>query len=97
MLYHEVPKQVNQLFVLTIDKKINDDTYQVISRNYFTIDDTFEVLSSNLSNIVNIRIKQILNRNQESIKIVNTPMSELIITFDRKIDLQHNDILRKKQ
>jgi hypothetical protein len=96
MLYHEVPKQVNQLFVLTIDKKINDTTYQAISRNYFTINDTFEVLSSKLSNIVNVRIIRILNRNQESIKIVNTPMSELIITFDQKIDLQHNDILRKK-
>jgi putative protease len=96
MLYHDIPKQVNQLFVLTIKEKIDNKTYKVVSRNYFTIDDVFEVLSSIQNHIIDIKIIDIKNSNNESIKVVNTPMSNLIITFDRDIDLKYNDILRKK-
>jgi hypothetical protein len=83
------------LFVLTIDKKINENTYKVTSRNYFTINDTFEVLSTTLEHIIKVKIKSIKNNTNESVEIVNTPMSELIVAFDQKINLKPNDILRK--
>jgi hypothetical protein len=96
MLYHDIPKQVNQLFILTIKEKINNRTYKAISRNYFTVEDTFEVLSAIQNHIIGIKINEIKNSSGELIKVVNTPMSNLTIAFDHDIDLKYNDILRKK-
>jgi hypothetical protein len=94
MLYHEIPKKVNQLFAFIVDSKIGDDTYKVTSRNYFKQSYAFQVLSRNLEHIENIKILEIKDQDGLLINVVNKPMSKLIIKFDRKINLTKNDMLR---
>jgi putative protease len=97
MLYHEVPKNVNQIFAMVIDKKINQYTYQVTSRNYFTLTNNFEVLGKNLKHIEPIKLLSIKDDNGLPIRIVNTPMSKLIIEIKQDLDLQPLDMIRIKK
>jgi hypothetical protein len=92
MLYHDVPKQVNQNYVMLIKTKVSDNTYKVISKNYFSIHDQFEILSRN-HDFSLIKIKAMKINNVQS-TIVNTPMQEVVITFERNIELLTNDMLR---
>jgi hypothetical protein len=94
MLYHEIPKKVNQLFAFIVDSKIGDDTYKVTSRNYFKKSYDFLVLSRNLEHIENIKILEIKDQDGLLIDVVNKPMSKLIIKFNKKINLTKNDMLR---
>jgi hypothetical protein len=97
MLYHEIPKNVNQLFAMIVNKKIDKFTYQVTSRNYFKLTDTFEVLAKSLERIEIITIKSIHNENNLPIDIVNTPMSKLTIKIDKDLNLFPNDMIRIKK
>jgi hypothetical protein len=94
MLYHEVPKTVSQLFAMIIDKKINDTTYKVTSKNYFALTNTFQVLAKNLPHAEIINLKSVKTLDGLSIHIVNTPMSKLVIELDKPLDLQPMDMLR---
>jgi hypothetical protein len=97
MLYHEIPKNVNQLFAMIVDKKIGDDTYQVFSKNYFRSSDTFQVLGKKLKHIEDVKLISIKDATNESIEIVNTPMSKLIVKFNKPLDLYPMDMLRIKK
>jgi hypothetical protein len=97
MLYHEIPKQVNQLFAMIVDKKINDHTYLVTSRNYFTAHDTFQVLGKNLEHIETISLVTVKDANDLPVDIVNKPMSKLIIEINKNLDLQPMDMIRLKK
>jgi hypothetical protein len=96
MLYHEVPKQVNQLFACVINKKLSDVTYEVVSRNYFTINNTFQAVGVKLKHIEEMKIVNIKDQFGNDLSVVNTPMSKLTITLDKNIDLSPKDILRIK-
>jgi putative protease len=97
MLYHEVPKNVNQLFAMVIDQKINERTYKVTSRNYFKLDDVFEVLAKKLNNIETVKLVSIKDENDLSLNVVNKPMSKLTIQMDKTLDLQPLDMIRIKR
>jgi hypothetical protein len=94
MLYHEIPKQVNQLFAFIIDQKIDDETYRVTSRNYFRIINDFQVLGRNLKHIENVKLLEIKDKDGLLIDVVNKPMSKLIVKFDKPLDLSKNDMAR---
>jgi regulator of extracellular matrix RemA (YlzA/DUF370 family) len=93
MLYHDVEKTVKQNFAMTIKKKIDKDTYEVLTRNKILLSSDYQILSAIQENIIPIKIKKILN-NGESVEAVNAPMSTVIVTFNKDIDLQENDIVR---
>jgi hypothetical protein len=97
MLYHEEPKNVNQLFAMVIDQKINEHTYKVTSRNYFKLDDDFEVLAKKLNNIETIKLVSIKDENDLSLNVVNKPMSKLTIQMNKTLDLQPLDMIRIKK
>ncbi|MDR0825674.1 MAG: U32 family peptidase [Mycoplasmataceae bacterium] len=94
MLYHEIPKRVNQIFAMLVKSKVNENTYEVISKNYFTINNNFEILGRNLMHIEKVKLTKIINKDNLEISIVNTPMQELIVCLDKNINLESNDILR---
>lgn len=95
MLYHENQKNVNQSYVMQIIKKISDYQYEVISKNYFEKQNNFEILAKKLASIKKIKIKKILlSKDNSEIEIVNTPMTKLLITIDKKMNLSVGDILR---
>jgi hypothetical protein len=96
MLYHEIPKNVNQLFAMIVDQKINDDTYLVTSKNYFTITNTFTVLGKKLNNIIEVKILEIFDKDHLPLTVVNQPMSKLTIRLNKQLDLQPLDMLRIK-
>ncbi|MDR2369168.1 MAG: U32 family peptidase [Mycoplasmataceae bacterium] len=96
MLDHEIPKNVNQLFAMVIDQKINEDTYQVSSRNYFKLGDTFQVLGKNLSHIETVKLISIIDDHNLPINVVNKPMSKCIVKINKKLNLQPLDMLRIK-
>jgi hypothetical protein len=93
MLYHEIPKQVNQNFAFTIKKRIKNDTYLVLTRNKIQLSDNYQVLSSINNKIVDIKLKKILDDNNE-VNYVSAPMSEVTIVFNKNINLKENDIVR---
>jgi hypothetical protein len=94
MLYHDIHQNVNQIFAMIIDKKINDTTYFVTSRNYFKLTDDFEVLAKCLMHIEKIKLISIKNENNLLINTVNQPMSKLVIQINKKLNLEPMDIIR---
>ncbi|GHU32553.1 hypothetical protein FACS1894166_06120 [Bacilli bacterium] len=94
MLYHEVPKRVNQIFAMLVKNKVNDNTYKVISRNYFDIKSDFEILGRNLKHIEKIKVIEIVDKDNLQVNVVNTPMQVLTIKLNKNVDLEPNDILR---
>jgi hypothetical protein len=94
MLYHDTSKEVNQIFAFTIDQKIDASTYVITSRNYFRINDEFEVLGKNLDKITPFRIMEIRDQNNLLINIVNTPMCKLTIKINQNLDLYPMDMAR---
>jgi hypothetical protein len=95
MLYHEDFKKVKQSYVMQITKKIDDSKYEVISKNYFTTKNDFEILAKNIPTIKKIRInKAMLVKENIEVSVVNTPMTKLIVEFNKKINLLPGDILR---
>jgi hypothetical protein len=95
MLYHEKKQLVNQAYAMQILDRVDKYRYEVISRNYFKRSNLFEVLGKNLNNIPKIKIKNIKRmKDSISVNIVNTPMTKLIITIDKNLNLSNGDILR---
>lgn len=95
MLYHDIPNKVNQLFAFVIYKKINSNTYEVISRNNFNKNQIFEIIGPN-HDTYSIGIKQIIDENNNQLGVVPTPMTKCKLVFDNDIDLSINDIGRIK-
>ncbi|MDR0752571.1 MAG: U32 family peptidase C-terminal domain-containing protein [Mycoplasmataceae bacterium] len=94
MLYHEEQRKVIQNFGFTIIKKVNSFSYYVLSRNKFSLSDTFEILSPLLNEIKKIKIVQMFDKDNISVTVVNTPMSVVKVIFDTHIELKKNDIVR---
>ncbi|MCQ2748190.1 MAG: U32 family peptidase C-terminal domain-containing protein [Mycoplasmoidaceae bacterium] len=80
MLYRANEKKLSQNFAFIIDKKV-EGGYQIISKNFFTCDDTFEVFGKNHDLITDIKIKKIIDveTNSETDR-VNKPMYKYIIS-----------------
>lgn len=93
MLSSEAQKQVSQIFVFVINKKISNNTYEIISRNFFKITDSFEIISPKRP-IKHAKIIKILDKDNNSISIVNKPMCKYIVTFETENDFMPNDLVR---
>lgn len=96
MLYGDENKKLNQNFAFIIDKNLKDGYYEIISKNYFTTKNKFEVFGKN-HDLINIKISKIIDvkLNQE-VKKVNRPMYHYIIKTNNK-KLQVGDIGRIKK
>jgi len=95
MLYHEKPKEVTQNFAFTIEKKINDTTYEIITRNNIKVSSKFEILSQLHNDLINVKLKK-LSVNNEAVEQIPTPMTNAIVVFDKPVELKQNDIVRIK-
>ena len=90
-------KQVNQLYVGFIDKKIDDTTYELTSKNYFKIDQNFELIGPK-HYLYDVKIKKIVDQQGVEYKVVNQPAKKFIVTFDKPLkDVGYEDILRIKE
>ncbi|GHU26849.1 hypothetical protein FACS1894152_2310 [Bacilli bacterium] len=79
---------------MLVKSKVNDNTYKVISKNYFDIKSDFEVLGQNLKHIEKVKVIEVIDKDNLIVNIVNTPMQILTIKLNKNIDLEPNDILR---
>lgn len=84
MIRSEKPKQVTQNYAFIVNKKINNQTFEILSKNYFTIENNFEWMTKSDKNI-NFRITSIINDKDESLKIVNVPNALYTIKINKKI------------
>lgn len=83
MLYHDNKKGVAQNFLFIINKKINDDEYEIISKNYFDINSNVEIFCPHQPT-QKIKILQIKNmETSEIVDIVRTPTTKCIIKLDK--------------
>lgn len=83
MLYRDDPKKLTQNFAFIIEKKINDNTYQIQSKNFFTTQNTFEVMGKNHDLIENIKVSKIFDvKANVEVDKVNKPMYMYVITTD---------------
>lgn len=94
MLYHDVVKNVNQLFAFQIEDK-NKDGYRITSKNYFNVNQKFEVISGKHPKYV-MTIKSLKDENGLPFKIVNHPMKTFYVTFNEEKELCKYDIARIK-
>jgi hypothetical protein len=95
MLYHEEQKKVSQLYAMQILKKVSKYEYEVISRNYFTIKNKFNVIAKNINDIETIKIKEAIDiKNGYKFNVINVPMSKLLIKINKDLNLLPGDILR---
>jgi hypothetical protein len=94
MLYHEDQKVVKQNFAFTITKKINDSTYEILTRNNIKKTDVFEVISPKLAKIEKVKIIKMIDKNKNDLEICPTPMSVLTIEIDKSLPIDINDIGR---
>lgn len=95
MLYFELERDLNQIYSFTFVEKIDDYNFVIQSKNYFTKEDQFELLMPNLNNIV-FSINSIVDKNNNSIDVVKTPMGIYTIKTNIKLDVDvKNKIVRK--
>lgn len=93
MLYHEGKKKLTQNFAFIITKKVKGG-YEIISKNFFTCKDRFEVFGKNHDLINNIRITSLFDVKANSeVDRVNKPMYRYIIKTSAK-NLEVGDIGR---
>ncbi len=90
MLYFELEKEINQIFAFTVEKKIDDFTYEIISRNYFSKNNEFELVAPGFKKEI-VKIEKIFDSKNNEIDVVKTPMNKYTLVFDRKIN--YNDFL----
>ena len=90
-------KKVTQLYAAFVDKKIDDTTYEVTSKNFFKANQNFELIGPKHS-LYDVKIKQIVDPQGIKYNVVNQPAKKFIITFDKPLkDVGYEDILRIKQ
>ncbi len=85
MLYHDVPKNVNQNYVFVIDKKLSPWEYEITSKNNFDKNMKIKIITPH--NEYKIKVVNILDvKNNLYVSVVPTPMSKLIVTIDMEIE-----------
>ena len=90
-------KQVHQLYCGFIDKKIDDTTYEMTSKNHFKINQNFELIGPKHS-LYDVKIKKIVDEQGIEYNVVNQPAKKFIVTFDKPLkDVGYEDILRIKE
>lgn len=94
MLYFEEERDLNQIFAFTFIDKIDNYHYKILSKNYITIDDQFELLLPNMKNVI-FSINNIINENNESVSVINTPMKYFTIKTNILLPEWKNRIVRK--
>jgi hypothetical protein len=94
MLYHEEAKTVNQNFGFTIKKKIDEKTYEILTRNNIKFSDTFQFIGRNLKTIVECKLEKLFNNLGKEVDVISSPMSMAKIVLKKPIDLVENDIAR---
>lgn len=92
MLYFEDKNSLKQLFAFVFKEKIDDKTYVIISKNFFTTSNKFELVLPNLKNIL-FKINTIIE-DDKYIDVVNKPMQEYVIKISRKIPEWKNRVVR---
>lgn len=93
MLDNDIAKNVNQIYAFIINKKINDDSYIITSKNYFRIDELFEVISPRIPKF-NIRLKSIEDKNGVKYITINQPQKTFKIILNKPINIIPNSIVR---
>jgi len=97
MLYRDEEKKLTQNFAFLIEKKLENNKYEIISKNFFTCNDKFEVFGINHDLIENIKVTEIFDVNQNMVvDRVNRPMRKYIITTSSN-ELEVGDIGRITQ
>ena len=95
MIDSSVQKTVYQNYAFLVNKKLAANKFEVTSKNYFKKDYKFEAIGKNHKKL-NFTIKNIYDKDNNSISIVNQPMQTLIIETDQDLNLDTNDICRIK-
>lgn len=93
MLYFELEKEINQLFAFNIEKQIDEKTYIIQSRNYFSKNSTFDIIYPGLIKI-NVSINKIWDMKDNELDVVKTPMNFYKVEFDKPIKYQEFLIAR---
>ncbi|MGL4952049.1 MAG: peptidase U32 family protein [Mycoplasma sp.] len=78
MLYHDEQKVLKQDFAFVIKEQIDKNKFLIISKNYFDLNMKFYVVKPNASN-EEITIKSIIDSENISHNVINTPMREYIL------------------
>lgn len=87
MLYRDVAKPLAQNFAFIVEKKVKGG-YEVISKNFFTCKDRFEVFGKNHDLITNIKLTGLYDlKDQCEVDRVNKPMYHYIIKTKAKLDV----------
>ncbi len=81
MLYHDKQKLTNQDFIFSIEKIIDKSRYLIRTKNNFNIDQEIRLINPFLEDQF-IKIDEIIDLNNNPIKIANIPDSELYITIN---------------
>lgn len=94
MLYFEEERDLNQTFAFVFERKISDNIFVIIAKNYFTKSDLFELVTPSLENI-RFKIKNIIDNENKSVEFANKPMTKYIVTLDTPIFDFEKRIVRK--
>jgi len=89
MLYRDEEKKLAQNFAFLIEKKLDDGKYEITSKNFFTCDNTFEVIGKDHDLINDIKVTEIFDVKTDAVvDRVNKPMYKYIIkTNCNKLDV----------
>lgn len=81
MLYHDIKKTLTQNFLFMFTKKIDNKTYEIISKNYFELNTPLEILCPHEETVITKFIK-IQDLEGNPLKVIRTPMTRCIVTFE---------------
>lgn len=84
MLYFELEKQINQIFAFNFVSLEDNGLIKIMSRNYFSKDNSFELMYPNFERKI-IKIQKIYDEKMQEIDVVKTPMKYYFIKVDKEI------------
>ena len=93
MLYHEIKNPLMQNFAFIVDKKINDHEYEITTKNHIELTDHFEIMGAH-HDLIHTQLEKMKTLDNQELVVCPTPMTKLIVTFNKPIHLEHNDIAR---
>ncbi len=94
MLYFELEKDISQIFAFNFEKKIDDFTFIVKSRNYFSKKNQFEIVYPNFNRQI-VSISNIYDENENEINVVKTPMKLYKIKFLQKVNFNSGYLIAR--